>query len=167
MPGVGKTYFGSEAAKRLSFDFYDLDKLIELRSGKSIAQLFMDWGEVQFREFEFKILKQISEQVMADTIISTGGGAPTYVGSMHYMNKKGKTVWMEAEMGYLADNILKESTSRPHFMGLNRDEIEHKLQAIYSKRHLFYAQSCAKVNVYKGLSADLFTKHLHLSTFAK
>jgi shikimate kinase len=51
-PGAGKSSIGRALARALGKDFADSDALIEADQGKSVSQIFVDDGEVLFREVE-------------------------------------------------------------------------------------------------------------------
>src|SRR5687768_11998251 len=51
-PGSGKTTVGRVLARRLGVAFADVDVMIEERTGKSIADLFLEDGEDEFRNLE-------------------------------------------------------------------------------------------------------------------
>ena len=55
MMGVGKSTIGRNLAKKLKYNFVDIDKLIELKEGCSINQIFRDKSEDYFREIEYYI----------------------------------------------------------------------------------------------------------------
>lgn len=48
--GVGKTTIGSEVAKKLYRDFYDVDVEIEKEYGMSVKEIFKTFGEEEFRK---------------------------------------------------------------------------------------------------------------------
>ena len=50
--GSGKTSVGRVLASRLGWEFADTDRLVEERSGKSIAALFSEEGEEAFRTYQ-------------------------------------------------------------------------------------------------------------------
>src|SRR5690625_7133610 len=50
--GVGKTTIGNILAKRLVYDFIDVDKKIEKKLQMSIPQIFSQYGEAVFRNSE-------------------------------------------------------------------------------------------------------------------
>ena len=52
MMGVGKSTIGKSLAEKLSFKFIDVDKLIELREGCSINNIFINKSENYFRRIE-------------------------------------------------------------------------------------------------------------------
>lgn len=70
--GCGKTTFGEEAARRLQMDFIDMDREIERRQGRTIAQIFAEDGEAAFRQMETDLLTECCKA--GGTIVATGGG---------------------------------------------------------------------------------------------
>ncbi len=52
MMGTGKTKFGYLVAKKLNFNFYDTDAIIEKKFNLSIKNLFTTHGESFFRKIE-------------------------------------------------------------------------------------------------------------------
>lgn len=167
MPGVGKSYYGKLAANELGIKFYDLDDEIVKLHQKSISDIFISQGELEFRKLEFETLHNLVSRITSDAIIATGGGTPCFNNAMLWMNKMGITVWLEAEIDELFANLMQDSASRPLFNDAKGEKMKGKLVEMYTHRATFYSQSRAKVSVYRGLSPDLFTKRLQLSTFAK
>mgnify|MGYP000683952570 CR=1 FL=1 len=166
MPGAGKTFFGSYAAKKLGVSFIDLDNEISEKYKVSIAHIFETKGEPEFRQMEIEMLKHLINSCKEDAIISTGGGTPCFNNAMELMNKYGITVWLDAKIEDLYSNITHDNPDRPLFNGIKKEELMAKLEEMNGLRQNFYGQSVVKVSIYRGLSPDLFTKRLHLSTFA-
>jgi len=52
LPGAGKTTVGRRAAEMLSADFTDIDETVEAETGHSIAAIFAESGEAEFRRLE-------------------------------------------------------------------------------------------------------------------
>ena len=50
--GAGKTTVGRALAKKLRWNFLDLDDVIEQRERKSVAEIFASSGEPAFRHME-------------------------------------------------------------------------------------------------------------------
>lgn len=73
-PGSGKSTVGRSLAKRLERKFIDTDSLIEERTQRKIAEIFVDDGEDAFRLLELNVLKDVLE--ISNCVISLGGGAP-------------------------------------------------------------------------------------------
>jgi shikimate kinase/3-dehydroquinate synthase len=74
--GAGKTTLGRDAALRLGREFLDLDRAIEERAGKTIAQLFEERGESAFREIE-RHAARVALSSPDPLVIALGGGAVT------------------------------------------------------------------------------------------
>ena len=55
MMGVGKSTIGKSLANKLSFNFIDVDKVIEEKEGSSIDVIFKNKSENYFRSLESKI----------------------------------------------------------------------------------------------------------------
>lgn len=70
--GAGKTSIGKRLSKRLKREFIDSDRVLEDRTGVSIATIFEVEGEEGFRERETKILRELARSKHA--VIATGGG---------------------------------------------------------------------------------------------
>ena len=51
-PGAGKSTIGRLVADALGVDFADSDEVVEQRAGRSVADIFVDDGEVAFRGLE-------------------------------------------------------------------------------------------------------------------
>ena len=72
-PGAGKTTVGRRVARELGVDFADSDELIEMRAGKSVADIFIDDGEQAFRAME---REEISRALARSSgVLALGGGA--------------------------------------------------------------------------------------------
>jgi shikimate kinase len=73
-PGSGKSTIGKALARKTGQSFTDTDGVIELRTGNSISQIFVDKGEPWFRQLEAEVLEE--ELGKLEGILSLGGGAP-------------------------------------------------------------------------------------------
>ena len=73
MMGVGKSTIGKSLAKKLSFSFIDVDKIIEHEEDSSINFIFKNKSENYFRLLENKIT--LRELKKTDAVIALGGGA--------------------------------------------------------------------------------------------
>jgi len=75
--GAGKTTVGSVLAKRLHWNFLDLDDLIEQREHVTVAEIFASSGEAAFRRIESAALTALLQDrnAASDLVLALGGGA--------------------------------------------------------------------------------------------
>ena len=71
--GSGKSIIGKDLSKYLNLKFYDTDKEIELKTKKSINEIFEEEGESYFRDIEEKICIELLTN--NNCVISLGGGS--------------------------------------------------------------------------------------------
>jgi 3-dehydroquinate synthetase/shikimate kinase len=72
--GSGKTSLGRQLAERLDRPFLDLDAAIEERAGTSIAELFAERGEPEFRRIE-EHAARVALAATEPSVVALGGGA--------------------------------------------------------------------------------------------
>ncbi len=75
--GAGKSSVGRELGQQLNWLFEDLDDRIAARTGRTVAAIFRDAGEVEFRRVEHAALQQALRELRngSSRIIALGGGA--------------------------------------------------------------------------------------------
>jgi len=70
--GAGKSTVGGILAQELGWRFVDLDHVIEASSQRTVAEIFREFGEAEFRERERQAVQQLScEEHM---VLALGGG---------------------------------------------------------------------------------------------
>ena len=94
MMGTGKTAVGRFLAEQLKVPFYDLDELIEQKSGLSIATIFREQGEAVFRTFEQEVVSRFGG--LQGCIIATGGGTLVNPDNMRHLQKHGEIICLTA-----------------------------------------------------------------------
>ena len=141
MMGAGKTTIGKLLSNKLGYDFIDLDKIIEEKSGVKINTIFEIEGESGFRERELQVLRDSLEK--DKVIISTGGGIVTNENSRTQLIKhKALIIYLKANLQTLCHR-LKNDNSRPI---LNVDDKEQVIERILEKREPYY-QDLADMDV--------------------
>jgi shikimate kinase len=71
--GAGKSTVGAILARQMGWRFIDLDDVIEASSQRTIAEIFRDYGEADFRRREREAVEQLSSQ--EQIVLALGGGA--------------------------------------------------------------------------------------------
>lgn len=137
LPGSGKTTLGKQVAKALKLTFIDMDEKIEQSEGKSIPELFSKEGESYFREIERAVLHQVALE--ENCIISTGGGAPCFFDNMDYMNKTGKTIFLDVSPETLSQRLSVGNNKRPLLEGVN--SLLKEISLKHQQRMPFYTKA--------------------------
>ena len=103
MMGVGKSTIGKKLAKRLSYNFIDVDKMIEIEAGKTIKKIFEEDGEQYFRGLEEKITINILEY--KKTIVSLGGGAIINKKIRNSIKKNSYNIYLSVDVDILTKRL--------------------------------------------------------------
>ena len=139
--GSGKSVIGKDLSKFLNFKFYDIDKEIELKTKKSINEIFKEYGELYFRNLEEKICIKLLNQ--NNCVISLGGGSVTNKKIRKLIKKNSYSIYLQVKLNNLV-NRLKSSKKRPL---LNKDESKLQiLKNLYEEREKFYERADFIVN---------------------
>ena len=152
MMGVGKSTIGKILAKKLRYDFADVDKLIEEKEGLSINLIFKNKGENYFRKIENEItLLQLKKD---NTVISLGGGS--FLNNIVRKNAKKLSVsfWLDVPLNELIKR-LKKSKQRPLLLEQNSDKIVKK---IYFDRKKIYNSADYRINCRSLNSSEIVNK---------
>ena len=92
--GTGKSAIGRLLAERLGRPFVDTDAEVERETGATIAAIFRDRGEADFRRLESTVLARAA--AIDGAIVATGGGAPTIAENRRCMRETGTIVRLAA-----------------------------------------------------------------------
>ncbi|TJY32175.1 shikimate kinase [Pontimicrobium aquaticum] len=130
----GKSFIGKSLAKKLNYNFFDLDDYIEKKEEKSITEIFNSSGEIYFRKIETNYLKEILTS-NKDIVLSLGGGTPCYGTNLDLIkNTKGVvSFYLNASIKTIISRLENEPSKRPL---LTRVKSNEELQEFIGK-HLF------------------------------
>ena len=143
--GAGKTTIGHALAKELGCQFYDLDWYIEMRFRKKVSDIFLERGEVGFREIEHNMLHEVAE--FENIVISCGGGTPCFYDNMEYMNSLCTTVYLKASPEVLAAHLKMGKVVRPLLQGKSPEELTGFIRESLKERERFYLKAQYVVNI--------------------
>ena len=128
--GAGKTTVGQALARHLHYEFRDLDRLIEARAGKSVAEIFAESGEPEFRRLENETIQTCRD--LTHAVVALGGGAYTSEENRLLLRSIGTTVWLDCPLRICLRRISSDP-SRP----LLGDENE--MSELLERRRAAYA----------------------------
>jgi shikimate kinase len=138
--GAGKTSIGKLVAENLRFDFVDTDELIQSSTGHTITDIFAKEGEAAFRELERATIEQLSHRTR--TVISTGGGLPTFGDNLEKLKTFALTVCLWASPEKIWERVRHQS-HRPLLHDLDPQK---KIRELLTVREPFYKRADVLVN---------------------
>jgi shikimate kinase len=142
--GVGKTTVGRRLAKALGLKFRDADEEVERAAGRSVSEIFDDFGEAAFRDGERKVIARLLDE--PPMVIALGGGAFVDPETRARIKEKGVSVWLQADVDTLVKRVSRRDT-RP----LLRDQEPHSvLQRLLEARTPAYAEADIHVDASAG-----------------
>lgn len=103
--GTGKSTIGRQVARKLGFQFLDMDHVIVEREGAPVAQLFAERGEQAFRDLESAALRSLGH--LNRVVVSTGGGAVVREENRTVLRELGFVVGLTA-----SEEVIYERVSR-------------------------------------------------------
>ncbi|MFP4520465.1 MAG: shikimate kinase, partial [Oceanicaulis sp.] len=110
--GVGKTTIGRRVAARLGRTFKDADEEIAEAAGRSVADIFADFGESAFRDGERKVIARLIEDC-APLVLALGGGAFVDPDTRALLKARAVTVWLKADLDTLMERVSRKPGQRP------------------------------------------------------
>ena len=158
----GKSTVGAELARRLRWDFVDLDSRIEARERKSIPEIFREQGEPGFRQAENIALQDLTKSLARNTVVALGGGAFTQERNRELL-RNWPSVFLNVPVEELWRRSLEDGIERP----LRKDR-EH-FTRLHAERLPFYRQATVVVETSGREAASIcaeIERVLHLQTGA-
>jgi 3-dehydroquinate synthase/shikimate kinase/3-dehydroquinate synthase len=132
----GKTRIGKLLAANLKRNYMDSDTLVEERAGKSIAKIFEQDGETEFRKLEKEAIREISQK--EKVVVSLGGGAITQSENVRTVKNSGILICMRATPEILCERIGRNN-KRPLMAGLEPEARLEKIKTMLAEREKFYS----------------------------
>ena len=103
MMGCGKTTVGGLLSRRLGLELADTDALIEERAGCAIRDIFRDYGEGRFRDWEWLVSRELGRR--EGLVVACGGGLPLQDGAIAALKESGPVFWLDRDPGGTYDSL--------------------------------------------------------------
>lgn len=133
--GAGKTTIGKKLAQHLGIPFIDSDQEIEKTAGCTIADIFEQYGEDEFRRVEHEVIRRLLKQ--SSIILATGGGAFMHDKTRALLKEKATTVWLHCNV----DTLLERVSNHTHRPLLNTGDKREILSNLITLRYPIYAEA--------------------------
>jgi shikimate kinase len=138
--GTGKTSVGRQVAEHLGFEFLDTDELIQSRTNRSIADVFVKDGEPAFRALERQVVQELSAR--EKTVVATGGGLPTNAENLAVLKTFALVVCLWAS----PEKIWERVRHQAHRPLLYDADPQEKIRELLAVREPFYKQADVLIN---------------------
>ena len=133
--GTGKTTVGRAVAVRLGFSFLDSDHEIERTSGKTVAQIFAEDGEPEFRRREREFIA--SGHPASGRVVACGGGLVVQPGMLELLQAHGVVVCLHGSL----DTILSRTSGATHRPLLAVEDPAERIRTLYNQREPIYRRA--------------------------
>ena len=147
--GAGKSTLGKLLAKKIGWNFVELNKEIEAQNGLSVAEIIALYGQEGFRRMEQAALGQLLARKEL-TVLATGGGIVSEPLTFDLILSSFYTIWLKAEPEEHMARVRSQGDLRP--MADDRSAMA-ELRTILKSREPLYARASAVVDT-AGLTVD-------------
>ncbi|MBI3475957.1 MAG: shikimate kinase [Acidobacteria bacterium] len=134
----GKSSVGQELARRLGWEFVDLDARVEVREGKTVPEIFLQHGETRFRAAETAALEDLTKSLKHDSVVALGGGAFAQ-SNIRELLRPWPTVFLQAPVEELWRRCVEDPAIRP--LRKDRDQFAQ----LHAERLPFYQKATLTV----------------------
>ena len=151
MMAAGKTTIGYKLAKKLNYNFFDIDKEIEKLENEKIINIFQNKGEAYFRKIEEKLSLTFLDK--NNCVLSLGGGAFINENIRKKILTNHISVWLNWNASTIIKRI-KKNNKRPLAKKLSENQIN---KMIY-ERSKKYSLANYKINCENLSKNEIITK---------
>jgi shikimate kinase len=142
--GAGKTAVAQQLAARLGWDWIDADDVIELRAGKSIADIFADEGQDAFRDLEAEVVTELCSRQRV--VIALGGGAVMREVNRQALQQCREVVWLKASPRTIEERLAGDPSTAARRPNLTNAPRRQEIERLLSERTPIY-RACATLEV--------------------
>jgi len=161
--GAGKTSVGRALGQRLNWIFEDLDDRIQSREGRTVAEIFQDSGETEFRRAEHAALQHVLQELRGGgaRIVALGGGAFVQKENATLLKAfSAPTVFLDAPIEELWQRCCTQASETGAARPLLRSV--EQFRKLYETRRNSYRKAALKVQTCKrtveSISAEIEQK---------
>jgi 3-dehydroquinate dehydratase/shikimate dehydrogenase len=142
--GTGKTAVSKHIAKRLGWDWVDVDGEVELLAGKTIAEIFAEDGEAEFRRLEASMIADLSRRQRV--VLGFGGGAVLREDNRQHIASCGAVVWLQASAESIAQRLAADPSTASRRPNLTNSDPRTEIDRLLEERTPIY-RACATLEV--------------------
>ena len=143
--GSGKSTVGPLLAEMLGWDFLDLDRAIEARAARSVAEIFRQEGEPSFRLREREAA--LEQRDRTRLVVAAGGGALLDPATRESLRRRALLVWLRCDLDTALHRIRLDG-SRPLL------ENRERMAQLMAEREACYRRADLAVDAAAGSASD-------------
>jgi shikimate kinase len=137
--GSGKSTAGKRVAALLRWRFEDIDRMVELKEGMKVPEIFSARGEAYFRSAESAALREVSARTR--TVVACGGGTPCSPENLQVMKSTGVTVYLKLSVENLVSRLSRHGNDRPLLRNTDSDTLVVRVSSLLGERSQWYEQA--------------------------
>lgn len=130
MAGAGKSTVGKKIAKKLGYDFIDIDNVIEAKTGMKLQQIIDRMGDDKFIEIEEKVVLELDG--LRNHVFSPGGSIIYSQAAMDFLKRNSTIVFLDVPFKVI-DIRLRNRANRG-IIGLK----DKPLETLFNERLILY-----------------------------
>ncbi len=159
--GSGKSSIGKVLASKLGWAFLDSDREIERQTGRTVADIFQNSGESEFRKLERAILLDIADKGREKLVLATGGGLPVFEDNFALLESVAVVIYLTAPLEVLVTRI-NHGEERPLLAGADADGkgkdltlMQQRLGKLIAERESIYNRARYKIDTASSMVEQL------------
>ncbi len=141
--GTGKSTIGYLLSQRIGWPWVDTDQRIEQDAGCSIAELFANYGEPRFRQWEREAIAQLTRG--HKQILALGGGAILDADNRRAISAAGPVVWLTADPATIAHRMAADPLTESRRPQLTTGGLDEIIALLHARRPLY--EQCADLTI--------------------
>lgn len=127
MMGAGKSTIGRKLAARVGARFVDADEEIERAAGRTIPEIFTEYGEDEFRDGERRVIARLLED--PPHVMAMGGGAFVDPETRAISKALATSIWLRTDLETLFRRVSRRANRPMLYVKDPKAEIERLLAA--------------------------------------
>ena len=155
MMGSGKTSVGRRLAKALGWPFQDADWAIEDAAGTTIANIFAEIGEPEFRKRERQVIARLMDE-RQQQVLALGGGSFVADETRALIKARALSIWLDSDI----DILVRRTGRRNDRPLLANGDPRMILSRLMEERRPTYAEADITIDSGTGSLGDVVERAL-------
>jgi len=150
MMGCGKSAIGKMLAGKLGLVFKDADQEIEEAADRSVADIFAEYGEDEFRRLENRVIERVLGE--GPLVLALGGGAFMSEDTRGTIKNAALSIWLKADVDVLVERVKRKPGKRPL---LAKGDPKQIIKELLAKRQPVYQLADIHVESIGGMKSEM------------